>query len=69
MTLGTKMTEEAKRKISRARLGKPLTPQHRANMSAAHIGKTSSVVARAKISATMKAIHQIRKIEQELWGV
>ena len=47
-------TEEVKRKMSLAKIGKPLSPEHVENMSAALRGRKLSEEAKAKMSASHK---------------
>lgn len=60
---GFKMSEDAKKRISSARKGKPKSPQHRAAISASQKGRKASDQARANQSAAQKGKKKPRTSE------
>lgn len=62
---GPWISEEARKKMSAAKKGKPQRPEHAAKSAAARRGIVPSAETRAKISAAHKARHAARLAEQE----
>ena len=58
---GNKMSEEAKRKVSVARLGKKHSAKAKAKMSASRLGEKKSEKHKARLSASLKAYWLKRK--------